>query len=89
LRDINGDGYLFSKDGGIKPVSRTTVYKAYFAALDKIGIDKAERSRRKLTFHGWRHFLNTTLLMANVSDSKVMGITGHASKKMKERYTHF
>jgi integrase len=39
--------------------------------------------------HGWRHFLNTTLLMANIPDAKVMSVTGHASRKMKERYTHF
>jgi integrase len=39
--------------------------------------------------HSWRHFFNTMLLSANVADSKVMSLTGHASKKMKERYTHF
>jgi integrase len=39
--------------------------------------------------HGWRHFFKTRLLSANVADSKVMSLTGHASKKMKERYTHF
>jgi integrase len=89
LKDRNGAGYLFSKDGGGNPVSRTTVYKTFFAALDKIGIGDVERRKRKLSVHGWRHFLNTTLLMANVPDSKVMSITGHASKKMKEKYTHF
>jgi integrase len=39
--------------------------------------------------HGWRHFFNTMLLAANVADSKVMSLTGHASQKMKEHYTHF
>jgi hypothetical protein len=39
--------------------------------------------------HGWRHFFNTTLLMANVSDNKVMSLTGHTTEKMKKRYTHF
>jgi hypothetical protein len=34
--------------------------------------------------HGWRHFLNTTLLMANVPESKVMSVTGHVSKEMNE-----
>jgi hypothetical protein len=27
--------------------------------------------------------------MANVSDSKVMSVTGHLSEKEKEKYTHF
>jgi hypothetical protein len=39
--------------------------------------------------HGWRHFFNTTLLMANVSDNKVMSLTGHTTEKMKKHYTHF
>jgi hypothetical protein len=38
--------------------------------------------------HGWRHFFNTTLLMANISDDKVMAITGHATQKMKLHYSH-
>jgi hypothetical protein len=33
LKDKNGDGYIFSKDGGEKPVSRKSVYKAFGDAL--------------------------------------------------------
>jgi integrase len=88
MRD-NGEGYLFSRDGGKKPVNRNCVYKALYRALERIGIPEAERKRRNLSMHGWRHFLNTTLLMANVSDDKVMSVTGHTTKKMKKRYTHF
>jgi hypothetical protein len=32
---------------------------------------------------------NTMPLSANVSDSKVMRLTGHASKQMRERHAHF
>jgi integrase len=70
-------------------VSRTLVYAGFKGALEKIGIGKAERERRGLTVHGWRHFLNTTLRMANVADSKVRKVTGHRSLKMTEHYTHF
>jgi integrase len=89
LKEKNGDGYLFSEDGGGKPVSRGTVSKTLYKAFEKIGISDEERRKRKLSMHGWRHFLNTTLLMANVSDSKVMSVTGHLSEKEKEKYTHF
>jgi integrase len=89
LKDKNIDGYIFSKDGGKSPLGRHPVYNAFFAALEKIGINDEERRKRGLSMHSWRHFFNTTLLMANVPDSKVMSLTGHASKKMKERYTHF
>jgi integrase len=89
LKEINGDGYLFSKDGGKKPLGRHPVCNAFFAALEKIGISDGERRKRGLSMHGWRHFLNTTLLMANVPDSKVMSVTGHISQKSKKRYTHY
>jgi integrase len=38
-KKINGDGYLFSFDGGLTAVSRPRVYNAFFTALDRIGID--------------------------------------------------
>jgi integrase len=86
---INGMGYLFSEDGGEKPLPRTKMYVGFKAALERIGINKAERERRGITVHGWRHFLNTLLRMANVADSKVQKVTGHKSLKMTDRYTHF
>ena len=58
-------------------------------ALRIIGIDEAERIKRNLTFHAWRHFLNTLLRMSNVSDSKVQSVTGHKTKKMTDHYMHF
>jgi integrase len=86
----NGEGFIFrlnkKKD---KPVSRDYITKGLYKALEKINIPEGERERRGLTFHSWRHFFNTTLLMENVTDSKVMALTGHVSKGMKRRYTHF
>jgi integrase len=89
LLQKNGNGFLFSRDGGRNPVGRKCVYQALHRALGRIGIDEEERRRRNLSVHSWRHFLNTTLLMANVSDAKVMSVTGHCSARMKKRYTHF
>ncbi|MDR2785444.1 MAG: tyrosine-type recombinase/integrase, partial [Treponema sp.] len=71
------------------PVGRRQVYKALYEALANIGIDEKQRKERNLSMHGWRHFFNTTLLMANVSDNKVMSLTGHTTEKMKKHYTHF
>jgi integrase len=85
----NGQGYLFSADGGKSPVGRRQVYKALYEALENIGVDEKQRKERNLSMHGWRHFFNTTLLMANVSDNKVMSLTGHTTEKMKKHYTHF
>jgi integrase len=89
LRDSNSRGFIFSEDGGETPISRTIVYSGFKAALEKIGIHKAEREERGLTVHCWRHFLNTTLRMWNIADSKVQRVTGHKTVAMTEHYTHF
>jgi integrase len=85
----NGMGYLFSEDGGKKPIARSMVYREFYRALEGIQISGEERRKRNLSFHGWRHFFNTTLRMANVADSKLQRITGHKSIKMTEHYTHY
>jgi integrase len=41
-----------------------------------------------VSMHGWRHFFNTTLVMANVSDKKIREVTGHSCDGMTRRYTH-
>jgi integrase len=89
LKSINGDGYLFSEDGGKKPVTRNRVSAEFYDALKKIGIDEKERVRRQITFHGWRHFFNTMLVASGISGSKVRSVTGHLSEEMTEYYTHF
>jgi integrase len=85
---VNGNGFLFSVDGGKTPIGRKSITDAFSAALNKLGIDKAEQKKRGLTFHSWRHFFNTSLLLADVSNVKVQAMTGHQSLKMTERYTH-
>ena len=89
LCEINGEGYLFSTDGGTTPVSRSQIYRRFQGALVGVGIDREEQRRRNLTFHKWRHFFNTTLRMGNVADSKVRELTGHKTEAMTELYTHF
>jgi integrase len=86
----NGEGFVFvSKPGDVKPMCRDTVIKGFKRALGAIGIGEEQRKERNLTFHGWRHFFNTYLLTENVSDAKVMAVTGHLTEKNKRRYTHF
>jgi integrase len=88
LIEINGNKFLFSVDGGETPVGRHAATRKLHKALAAIGIDEAERKRRGLTMHGWRHFFNTTLVMANVSGAKIREVTGHFDDKMTQHYTH-
>jgi len=89
LLEANGDGYVFSDNGGETPVGIEKINRQYDRALEKIGISHEEKLERKLSFHSWRHFLNTLLRMSNVADSKVQSVTGHRSMRMTEHYTHF
>jgi integrase len=82
-------GFLFTENGGNEPISRHRIYRETSAAFDKIGIGREERRERGLALHHWRHFLNTALLMANVSELKVQKVTGHKSMSMTRHYAHF
>jgi integrase len=88
LIKLNGNGYLFSRDGGRRPIHRNYVYRALYQALDRIGIDGKERKRRNLSMHGWRHFFSTELEMADIPDSRAREVTGHSSRKTRKRYNH-
>jgi integrase len=84
----DAQGFLFTENGN-GPISRHRIYRETSAAFDKIGIGKEERRERGLALHHWRHFLNTALLMANVSALKVQKVTGHKSLSMTRHYAHF
>jgi integrase len=88
LMERNGEGYVFSPDGGGKPVCRKHIYDEFHRALKKIGIDQAEIRRRGLSIHSWRHFLNTELQLQGLSLPQVQSVTGHKSDRMSEWYSH-
>jgi integrase len=85
----NAGGYLFSENGGKTPLERGEVYRDFYAALERTGICGAQRKARRISLHGWRHFFNTTLRVADVEQSKVNLVAGHKSQRMNDRYTHF
>jgi integrase len=84
----NGNGFIFSKDGGVTAVAHDYVARGFFAALKAIGINDTEIKRRGLSLHGWRHFLNTVLLQQGLTLEQVQSVTGHLSKRTTRIYTH-
>jgi integrase len=88
LMEHNGNGFVFSLDGGATPVSHGNLYTGLHEALVKIGVSKEEIQRRGLTLHAWRHFVNTDLQQQGLTIQQVQGVTGHLSKKMTELYSH-
>jgi integrase len=89
LMERNGKGYVFSFDGGATPVCRKHIYDEFHRALKRIGINQAEITRRGLSIHSWRHFLNTELQTQGLTLEQVQAVTGHKSEQMTERYSHF
>jgi integrase len=89
LMERNGKGYVFSLDGGATPVSRMYIYKEFHRALKRIGVDQKEITRRGLSLHSWRHFLNTELQTQGLTIEQVQAVTGHKSDRMTEWYSHF
>jgi integrase len=89
LKAVNGDGFLFSLNGGIEPICRRTMYDDLHRALKEIGLTDDDITGRHLHLHAWRHFCNTELQKAGVSIPKIQSVTGHKSDLMTEWYTHF
>jgi integrase len=89
LKRMNGEGFVFSLDGGGAPMCRRTMYQDFHRALRNIGISDDEIAERHLHLHGWRHFFNTELLKGGLSIPQAQAVTGHKSDRMTEWYLHF
>jgi len=71
-----------------RPCDYKLVTRGLYRALTQIGIDAAERRRRHLSFHSWRHWLNSQLVEAHVPPEKIRMLTGHSSSEMTLLYYH-
>ena len=90
IHDRTPDDILFyglkSRD---KPLSKSVIEKHFRRAMVRIGIDPQMQIQRNISFHSYRHSLNTILRARDVSDSKIRRITGHKSTEIQDRYTHY
>lgn len=50
-------------------------------------LEKAEKIRPGLTFHGLRHTVGTALADAGATDREIMSVLGHATEKMAQHYS--
>jgi integrase len=89
LMKFNGEGFIFSEDGGQKPIDRSPLYEGFIKALKKIGISDEEIRERGLNLHAWRHFCNTELQNGGLTVKQVQAVIRHKSERETERYTHF
>ena len=88
LRQSQENAFLFSKNGGKRPIRGQRLKDALYFALEKMGIDKKERKERNIVFHSSRHFANSQFIGAGISSVKTQQVIGHASNAMTENYLH-
>jgi len=84
---LGSGGYVFSMDGGKRPCSGNRCTGALYAALAAIGV--TDRAERNVTFHSWRHWLNTTLRVEGIPDDLIRRVTGHETAQMTDNYTEY
>lgn len=84
---LGSSRFVFSQNKGKSPCSGSRATMALYAALDAIGVK--DRAERNITFHSWRHWLNSTLRARDVPDDIVRKVTGHGSEGMTENYTEY
>ncbi len=84
-----GDVFLFfSNTSPERPAREKMFANTLYDALEKIGISGKDRRERNITFHSWRHFLNSYLINAKVPLLKIQSMTGHITTQMTEHYYH-
>ena len=93
-------GLLFTRDG-FKPVGQNWFTNALKRRMDMHNgklPDKITQTEgyvfdylnkdKRLSFHSFRHYLNTRLIAAEMPESKIQAIIGHESAEMTEHYAH-
>jgi integrase len=81
------DAIVFHGASLYRPIDNKVVLKRLYRALHNIGISEPERRGRNLTFHSWRHFLNSHL-RSLVTDTDLQKLTGHRTVAMTDHYDH-
>ena len=78
-------GFVFSMNGGDSPCTGNRATEALYTGLAAIGV--TDRAERNVTFHSWRHWLNTVLRARGVPDDLIRRVVGHGTAAMTDRYT--
>jgi integrase len=87
LREIcppDPEDLFFTLDGK-QPLSSTTIGKYLRLAMTAAKIDYKTAG---LSFHSFRHFMNTRLKAASIDGEMVRAVIGHESAEMTEHYLH-
>lgn len=90
---LGDDEYIFALDGK-KPLENNLIYESFYKMMEVKGIDRNKYKNEDpenmlpLSFHSFRHALNTILLDHGVMPEKVRAILRHKTPSMTEHYTN-
>jgi integrase len=87
IADRSGE-FVFGQNDGNRPIRHDEVYKAFWAAAGRIGLSRDALKERRITFHSYRHGFSTRMLAEGVAEPLVRAMTGHATQRMLDHYTH-
>ncbi|HQK09189.1 MAG TPA: tyrosine-type recombinase/integrase [Rectinema sp.] len=79
---------LFNPADPGKPISETTIKRAWNRILRAIGISEEEQKKRNLVFHGLRHFYATRLVDSGLEPQEAAKLTGHRILATLGRYSN-
>lgn len=89
--DRDDNDYLFSLTGS-KPIDVKVITNTLYSVMDERGINrdkyKTSDGELPLSFHSFRHFLNTILLGKGIPQPKVRAVLGHLSENSTKTYTN-
>ena len=90
--EVNGEGgpgFLFRYPREERPAANSALTKGLYSALENVGVSTAERKRRNVVFHSWRHWWASLCQARGVPTALTMRVTGHATTAVLDGYTSF
>ncbi len=81
-----GNGFIFWGNTAAVPIAKRAVEESFNAAVRAAGIPEAERRARGLTFHSWRHWLDS-YLRGEIPDHALQKLV-RQSLPVLEEYSH-
>jgi integrase len=82
------DRFVFYSTTPDRPMEQRVASEILYKMLEKINVARADRERRRLDFHSWRHTANTWFASGELSKHSVQAVTGHLTEAMSQRYFH-
>lgn len=79
-------GLIFTTNGKV-PVNSHYVDDALNEEMRRRGIPKKDAEGLSLSFHSFRYFFNSRLVIANLSGEVIRAVVGHESSEMTQHYT--